>query len=333
MRISSLSFYTASLPSMQDNQSQIARLSEQISTGQRMLAAKDDPLSAEKAMQLSSRIAARTQYVANQDKASLAMSYESTVLQEMDKTLTDARAVVVQSSGSSTQALRDQNAALLSSYYQHIKDLLNSRDTEGHYIFAGYKTTTQPFSHTQTYPTIGNSSPGTYSGTADGALLSSQGVRSINIDDGRNVQVSDNLENVVKYPAASPVTLVTSTAPNTVATADFLQTLDQIAITLHDSTLTSAQIESNLTSTLNGITAALENLGNIERRLAATQIQVNDTQKTTKSLLLLDQNALSDLTRVDQAAAIVELQSRQTTLQAAQQAYAQTSKLSLFSYL
>lgn len=328
MRISSLTYFTSSLSSMQDNQSKIARLNEQISSGQRMLAARDDPLSAEKAMQLSSRVAVREQYLANQQKAGLALNYENTVLKEMEKTLTDVRALVVQSNGGDTQALRDQHAAMLKNMYLHFKDLANNRDTEGHYLFAGFNTNlgsaNPPFQHTQAYPT-GPSTSGTYSGTPDGALLSSQGVRSITVDDGRSVQVTDNLENVIKF--SSPVDI------NGVNTTDVLQALDQIAITLSDGSLATEQVNTAINNAVNALTDTLGRLGDIQRRVAATTLEVNDITKTTKNLILLEKNALSDLTLVDKTAAIIEMQSRQTSLQAAQQAYAQTSKLSLFSYL
>lgn len=339
MRISSLSYFTASLSGMQGNQSQIARLSEQIGSGQRLLAAKDDPLSAEKAMQLSSRIAVREQYLANQEKAGLALNYEGVVLKEMDKSLTDARALLVQSNGSDMQSLRDQHAEMLKNMYLHFKDLANSRDTEGHYIFAGFNTqlssASPPFQHTQTYPTIAASGSTNYVGTPDGALLSTAGVRSLNVDDGRAVQVTDNLENVLKFPAAVNVPFFDTTGPGftNVATNDVLQALDQIAIALHDTNLTTNQLETALTGAVNALTATLDRLGSIERRVAAATLEVNDIKKTTESLQLIEKNALSDLTQVDKAAAIVEMQSRQTSLEAAQRAYAQTARLSLFSYL
>jgi len=321
MRISSLSYFTSSLSSMQDNQSQIARLGEQVGSGQRMLAAKDDPLSAEKAMQLSSRIAVREQYLANQEKAGLALNYENTVLKEMDKSLTDARALLVQSNGSDAQSLRDQHAEMLKNMYLHFKDLANSRDTEGHYIFAGFNTqldsANPPFQHTQTYPTIAASGSTNYVGTPYVSLTNPQGVRSINVDDGRAIQVSDNLNTVIQSGSAN----------------DILQALDQIAITLHDTTLTTTQLDTAVNAAVNALTATLDRMGGIERRVAAATLEVNDTRKTTESLLLIEKNALSDLTLVDKAAAIVEMQSRQTSLEAAQRAYAQTSKLSLFSYL
>jgi flagellin-like hook-associated protein FlgL len=49
--------------------------------------------------------------------------------------------------------------------------------------------------------------------------------------------------------------------------------------------------------------------------------------------MLAEKNMLSDITQVDKAAAIVELQSRQTSLEAISRAYSITSGLSLFNYL
>jgi hypothetical protein len=49
--------------------------------------------------------------------------------------------------------------------------------------------------------------------------------------------------------------------------------------------------------------------------------------------MTLESNALGDLQQLDQAAAIMRLKTRQTSLEAAERAYAMTSSLSLFSYL
>jgi hypothetical protein len=61
--------------------------------------------------------------------------------------------------------------------------------------------------------------------------------------------------------------------------------------------------------------------------------EIKDVRASTQALLLNEKNALSDMTQVDKAAAIVELQSRQTTLEAISRAYSLTSGLSLFNYL
>jgi flagellar hook-associated protein 3 FlgL len=330
MRISSLSYFTASLPSMQDNQSQIARLSEQVANGLRMQSARDNPIDAEKALQLSDRVAARAQSLSNQQKAGLSLDLESTVLSEIRSTLNDARTLAVNSNASQDPTLQQRFADQMSGYYKHLKDLVNTQDSSGRYVFAGFRTdlTTNnpPFQHTQAYPSVAAPSPATnYIGTAYGSLVNPSGVRNVSVDTNRQIQVSDNLDTVIQSGS------VNGTANG--STTDILQIIDQFAVTMSDPSVTNTQKETAIASTINSFTAALDRLSGVESRVAATQQELNNLTDTTNSQQTLEQNALSDLTQVDKTAAIVELQSRQTALQAAQQAYGQTSKLSLFSYL
>ena len=343
MRISTLSFMTSSLPGIQDSQSTIARLSQQIATGQRILDPRDDPLGAQQAMQLSSSIATRSQYVANQTEAGQTLNEESTVLQGMQSALDSARTMLQQTNASDSQVVRDQHAVTLSGFYLQIQDFANSRDSAGNYLFAGFNIATQPYQATPVYPTITAAQPATYTGTPIGDPAAPQGVRTVTIEEGGNkVQVSDNLQNVLKF--ASPVSIpysvpvVPATNPPTytatpVSTSDVFQAIDQLAIALHDPNLPSNQVQQAVNDTVNALTATLGSLQNVQTRVATAQVQINDTQTASKSRLTLDQNALSDLTQVDQASAIIQLQSRQTSLQAAESAFAQTSKLSMFNYL
>jgi flagellin-like hook-associated protein FlgL len=78
---------------------------------------------------------------------------------------------------------------------------------------------------------------------------------------------------------------------------------------------------------------ALTKLGLIQHRIAGALTEIQDVRKSTESMLLVEKNALSDMTQVDKAAAIIELQSRQTSLEAISRAYSLTSGLSLFNYL
>lgn len=350
MRISTLTYFTSSLTGMQDNQAQINRLSQQIGANKSLLAARDDPLAAEKAMQLSARIAVREQYIANQDKALLALDYQNTYFSDMTTQLNDAHAALVQTTGEDAQSSRDEHAELIHNAYSQLMQLANSRDTEGHYVFAGFNTqlnsSNPPFQHSEQYPstktvplpaTMPESTAATYLGTPDGSLLSSAGVRSITIDDGHTVQVSDNLENVFKFssPVNIPVYDVGNPPTNitNVATEDIFQALDQVAIALHDPTLPSEQVDTAITNAINAISGTLDRLGAVARRAAAAGVEVQSAQDASKGMQLLEENALTDLTQLDQAAAIIELQTRQTLLSAAQQSYAQTAKLTLFSYL
>ncbi len=305
MRVSSIVLSTAALGGIQKEQTAIARLTQQLAADRRVLAPKDDPVQAQRLLELTDRIALRKQYLANQDKASLSLNYEMTVLSQIRKVLEHARGILMGASPSHLQSLREQYSDLLIADYRQLKDLANSRDPSGNHIFAGHAIGTVPYSHTQVAPGPGTSGNSTYTGNA--------GVREVEIDVGRTVQVSDDIEPVFKVGTAN----------------DLLQALDQIAIDLRLTTLTQAQIDA----AVNRLSTALDDLGRIERRIAAAQQEVLDTQATTRAILREEENALGRLVEMDQAATIVELQRRQVTLEAAQRAYARVSGLSLFNFL
>lgn len=315
MRISSLTYLTGSLNGMQNNQAAIARLNERLASDTRIISPKDDPLATGKALDLSNRVALRDQHLANQQKAELSLQYESTVLSALRGVLEKVTQQIVETNGNQTQDLRAQYAALVNGAYSQAKDLANTRDPEGRYIFGGFNTGTVPYSHVQAYGTATTDSPkATYGGTPYGASATAPaGVRSIEVATGRNIQVNDNLDVMFQSNQAN----------------DVLETLDQLAVDLSQPTLTQAQLDDALAK----INTALAALGKMESRIAAAQVELEEVGTATRSLRAQEQGALSDLLQLDRAAAIVELQSRQTSLEAAQRAYAQTSQLSLFSYL
>lgn len=317
MRIDSLSYFTASLPGIRDNQQAISRLNQQIASDRALLAPKDDPLATEKILQLSNRVAVREQFSSNQDRASIALSYESTVLEEMRKTLEDAQDLISGVSASHDTGLRDTIAQQLRGVTRHLLSLANTRDPEGDYIFSGHKTTTKPY----TNPLDGTATATTYAGTALTPAISAPdgqsgpgGSRWLEVDTGRYVRVNDNLDSVFQHGVSG---------------SDLLQELDDAVATIPTGTLTQTDID-NWTALLS---TAMTNLDSISHRVAASYGEVEDVRSTTKSLLLQERNALSDIQKLDQASAIVELQLRQTTLEAAERAYARTSSLSLFSFL
>lgn len=309
MRIDSFSFYSAALSGMRQNQEAIARLNQQIATGSALLATRDDPVAAEKIMDLTNRVAAHTQFAANQDKAEIALKYEATVLSQMNKLLSNARGVLTNINPDHDPDLRDTHAQHILGVARQLQGLANTRDAGGNYIFAGFNTGTQPYAS----PLDGTTAT-TYAGTALPG-----GTRSIDIEVGRPVQVTDNLDSVFQAGVAGN---------------DLLLGLSEAALKLplsppDPNAITQADLDGYLAL----IDQALSDLGQIEHRIAGALTEIADTRVTTQALLLQEKTALGDLSRVDEATAIVELQLRQTALEAAGRAYARTSGLSLFNYL
>ncbi len=315
MRVSSLILSTNTLAGIQNEQAAIAKLSQKIASGQAVTAPKDDPVRASRILELTDRIALREQYLANQDKARLTLSYQQTVLGQMRKVLEHARGILMGVAPTHDEALRQQFSDLIRADYDQLKGLANTRDPSGNYIFSGHKTSTPPYTHTQVAPDD-DANPNTAATSGAATYHGDGGVREIEIDAGRTIQVNDHLDVVFKAGAAD----------------DLLQALDQAAIDLRETPgglLTQADIDTGIAK----INAALDRLGMIERRIAAAQLEVADTQATTRALLNEERNALGALVELDQAAAIIELQRRQVTLEAAQRAYARIAGLSLFNYL
>lgn len=324
MRIDSLTYFTSSLAGMRDNQNAIARLNQQIASGKALLAPKDDPLATERILDLSNRVAARVQFNANQDMAEIALNYETTVVEEMNQALTEARGLLAGITGSQDTELLQIHAQQLSGVFNHIVGLANTKNPSGDYIFSGYNTSTQPFTN------AGGGVATTYAGTAYPG-----GTRNIEIEAGRQVQVTDNIYNVFMFADATLADTADPTADPTDPSYvpgtehDLLRNLGHAVANLGSGTLTASDIDGYVAL----IDEAVRRLSLVEHRISGALSEINDTRDTTKAQMVQETNALSDLQQVDKAAAILELQTRQTALEAAGSAYARISGLTLFTYL
>jgi flagellar hook-associated protein 3 FlgL len=316
MRISTSVYMNAAMAGIREQQAGIARLSAQLAADKRILQPKDDPIAASRAMELSASIAQRTQFAANQQQAQVVLNHEQTVLEGLAGALDRVRGILLGGvSAANDLALRQRYAAEMAGLYQEVKDLANMQDSSGRFIFAGYRETaasllapnTQaPFEHTQTATAPANAA--SYGGDAN--------TRSVLIDRNIRLKVTDDLDSTVMR-AGDGVNL------------DLLQTLDQIVIDLNDPNVTQATLNTRMAA----IQTAIANLQLIEADVAARQVQLTEVSSTNTALLNLDKDALGKLQELDQAAAIVQLRQRETALQAAEQAFARTAELNLFSFL
>ncbi len=332
MRIDSMTYFNISLVGIQSNQSAVARLNQQLTSGLTMLSTKDDPVTGVKAMELGNRIALRTQYVANQDKAELDLNYETVVTKEMSSTLNQARALLTGISESQSASLRNIHAEQLKGVFNHLLDLANTRNPSGDYIFGGADTDVRPFDNTSTSTVPATMQATTFGGIAPPGPAELAFTREVEIGFAHRVQISDGITGVLAFTdAEAGATLVDAANPGfnpATDRHDVLQNLAHAIVNL-PGTVTDAELKS-YTDILD---VALGKLELIQHRIAGALTEIRDVRQSTRALLLEEKNSLSDMTQVDQAAAIVELQSRQTTLEAISRAYSLTSGLSLFNYL
>lgn len=319
MRIGSLTFYESSLLGMQQQQSSINRLSQQIAADQRILQPSDDPVDSVRAMALSDSIAIRSQYVENQLKAEVTLKYEKATLDEINQAMLDVRQILVQLSPDQDNATRVNMASQIGSAFNRLYALANTQDSEGNYIFSGDKA------KTQSYATVAPVGVGpNYTKVVN--FQGTQGTNSVTIEAGRVVQTSDPGSNVfgnvfeVLYNIKQIVD-VDGSDPETDA---------NFAGDVNDG---FAYTQADITTALNGLDSALNRVSVVTNRVVGSLVEVGSAKTTTTSYLNLDKDSLSDINKLDQAAAIVELQTRQTSLESAQRAYARVSSSNLFDYL
>ena len=130
------------------NQTRLARAQEQVATGKRILAPSDDAIGTAISMSVRRQGASVSGWVSAIETARPHMSSASSQLQDASNLLTEARARLLEGMNG-TLAVDDREAVAtqLELIYDGLLEMANSRSGE-RYLFAGTKTSTQPFVET-----------------------------------------------------------------------------------------------------------------------------------------------------------------------------------------
>ncbi|MFN3235447.1 MAG: flagellar hook-associated protein FlgL [Pseudomonadales bacterium] len=146
MRISTIQTFNRGIADIQRVSNAGNETQAQISSGRRVLKPSDDPVAATRILQLNQEIAAREQYQRNITSVTNRLSLEDSVLSGIGDVLQRVREIAVQlGAGSLSQEDRGFLAEEVNIRLEEMLGLLNSRDSNGEFIFAGYKGSTQPF--------------------------------------------------------------------------------------------------------------------------------------------------------------------------------------------
>ena len=177
MRIATSQIYTSSVSTMENQQSQLLQVQQQISSGQAISNPGDDPLGAAQAVTLSATSATLTQYTSNQSTALTALQLEDTTLSSVNTMLTNINSLVISAqNGSLNDNDRQAIAKQMEGYRNQLLTLANTTDGTGNYIFAGFQTTAQVFT---------NKAGGgvTYNGDSGQRVMQVAGTRTLAVGD------------------------------------------------------------------------------------------------------------------------------------------------------
>jgi flagellar hook-associated protein 3 FlgL len=146
MRISTQTFFELSAAGMNSLQQQLFRVQQKLGAGTKVLTPSDDPVAAARGLVTRQSMSESAQYSLSRGRATQSLSMEEGALQSATTVLQDVKTLIVQAgNGTLTDADRSTLATALEGQFTQMLGAANSDDGNGHYLFAGYKSSTPPF--------------------------------------------------------------------------------------------------------------------------------------------------------------------------------------------
>ena len=305
MRISTMQIYNGGTAGIQNLQSDLYSAQNQVSTGRRIVTPKDDPIGAAQALMVTQAGAVNELYLKNQGAADSKLSALDTTLQGINEELVNIYGKsIAAGNGAYSDSDRKAIAAELTERLDSLVSLANTQDGNGRYVFAGFQSTTTPFS----------GSPVTYAGD-DGQqklqVTASQFVTT-------NLSGNDVFVNVVDA--------------NGVSTGQSMFQSVQDMITFLNTPGGSAGSPA-YTDALKNISASIDNVLRNQATVGARQSSLESMSNTAEDRKVQYAQQLSAIENLDYAKAITEISQKKLQLEATQATFAKTAQLSLFSYI
>lgn len=146
MRISSNTIFESNVAALNQQQSRLLQIQQQIASGRRILTAADDPVAAARVLDVSQADAINDQFTSNRDAARNTLAVAESTLQGVTSLMQDVQAAAIYAGdGALSSSDRKTIATELSGRLQELIGLANSTDGAGNYLFSGFQSRTQPF--------------------------------------------------------------------------------------------------------------------------------------------------------------------------------------------
>lgn len=146
MRVSSVTMYEQSISSMNRQQNDFLKVSQQIASGRRVVNPSDDPQAASRAVGVDQARAVSQQFADSRVSARNSLAQTESILNSVSDAITSAKTLLVQASSDTlSDADRQSVASELRGVYETLIGQANATDGNGRHLFGGYKDSTAPF--------------------------------------------------------------------------------------------------------------------------------------------------------------------------------------------
>jgi flagellar hook-associated protein 3 FlgL len=193
---------------------------------------------------------------------------------------------------------------------QEVGSYLNTADGEG-YIFSGSASTTPP------YNASGLPNPGSLATAVNGAppagyYQGNDAVSAAQVDTNLNLQYGVTADNAAFEPVIRVLNFLANSGPLSASNPADVANVNQ-----------AQQLLTNATTSLQQLTASI----------GSQQSQLNDTLQAHQQSLTLAKSSISNITQVDPATVITQLDALQTQMEASYQTVNILQNLTLANYL
>ncbi len=146
MRISTQQFFNRATSEMQAQQTQLAETQQRIATGKQHLRPSDDPIATARIIKLKEEIGRHEKFEDNLNSAERRLVLEESALDQVNTTSDRLKELAILAGN---VALNDSNRRVMADevdgLVEQLAGLMNTKDAQGEYLFAGAKGRTMPF--------------------------------------------------------------------------------------------------------------------------------------------------------------------------------------------
>lgn len=305
LRIATSMIYQQSSRAISDRQVALAKVQQQMATGNRILTASDDPVGSARLLSLNEELDRYGQYQRNIDLANGRLNVEETALKDAGEIFQRARELTIQANNDTLNDSDRKNIAKeVRQLQEQLVSLANTQDGNGEYVFGGFKSDTQPFTLDKTTQVV------TYAGD--------QGQRLIKAGPSLDIPVGDSGQAVFQMDPGD-------------ASKGMFATLNDLATALE--TKSGQELHDAMTAGLVKLDGSLEQLTGVRAKVGARLNALDAQESANGDFTVHLQQTMSDIGDLDYADAATRLSQETLVLQAAQQSFLRIQDLSLFKYL
>jgi flagellar hook-associated protein 3 FlgL len=286
---------------MSDQHTKIAKLQAQLSAGKKNVTPSTDVKATTASLKLSEVISGQQDDIAILKSVKAGYKEEEVIMMSMSDMMIRMQDISI-AARSDTYSSSDLDifAIEVEGYMNDIRGLANSRDSNGHFMFAGTKVTTLPFT---------------------------KNVAGTVIYNGNQTESKLELDTGYKLPLSISGNKLAGIITRGATKIDMFQVMQDFVTSLK-------------TSNKAGVDTAIDELKVVSSNLAKNLVDnglrqnlVDQRRDIGEGKIVIYKGLLSDAQDVDYASAITQLSADMLALEAAQSTFAKVSQLSLFSFL